>query len=185
MSSVIDYIIRPISEQDTAKKFKTGDSEFQPLKTYIQREAYSSVISMVSQTYVCILRDEHGRDTNQIIGYITLTCSEVDLKGTYMLDDYPGAHRYSFLPAVKIARLAVDSRYRGYGIGPELVELATAISVEEIAPMVGCRFLVTDSKPKAIDFYYRNGFTFLDTEHNNQENSPVMFIDLLAASEVE
>jgi hypothetical protein len=47
-----------------------------------------------------------------IIGFVTLTCSEIDLQNGYDLADCSYANNYEFLPAVKIARLAVDARYR-------------------------------------------------------------------------
>ncbi|WP_281222103.1 GNAT family N-acetyltransferase [Photobacterium sanguinicancri] len=182
----LNYTIRSISENDITKRFKTGDRAFQPLKSFLQKQAFNFTSSMVAQTYVCTLLDDKDADTNVVIGYITLTCSEIDLQGTYTLEDCEHANQYNSLPAVKIARLAIDSRYRGgNGLGSELVEIATAIAAEEIAPIAGCRFLVTDAKPEAIDFYHKNGFTFLDTDENNNEEHPIMFLDLLAAYEEE
>ena len=45
-------------------------------------------------------------------------------------------------------------------------------------PHVGCRFLTVDSKQQSIKFYEKRGFRLLDTEHNKQQENPVMFIDL-------
>lgn len=82
------------------------------------------------------------------------------------------------MPAVKIARLAVDSRYRGKGIGDQLVALSIAIVTDLIAPYIGCRFIITDAKQHAIGFYQKLGFTLLNTDL--QQDAPAMFIDILA-----
>ncbi|MFZ2725786.1 MAG: GNAT family N-acetyltransferase [Methylococcaceae bacterium] len=174
-----DYIIRLISPQDKIKGFKTGDATFQPLKTFLQNQAVDFQTALVAQTYVAILLNEEAKDTGKIIGFITLTCSEVDLRNGYTIDDCPHANKYDSLPAVKIARLAVDSRYRRKGIGETLVSLAVTIAIEIIAPQIGCRFLITDSKLQSITFYERNGFIFLNTACNRIKDNPVMFMDLL------
>lgn len=76
------------------------------------------------------------------------------------------------------ARLAVDQRLRGLGIGEALVNLCLGITQEYIAPNVGCRFVMVDSKRDAVNFYDRMGFTMLDTPANREREEPVMFIDL-------
>jgi hypothetical protein len=50
-----------------------------------------------------------------IIGFMTLTNSEIDLQNGYELADCSHANNFEFLPAVKIAGLAVDNRYRSSG----------------------------------------------------------------------
>ena len=83
------------------------------------------------------------------------------------------------LPAIKIARLAVDSRFRSNAIGENLISHALSIAIEQIAPAVGCRFMITDAKQQAVDFYLKQGFILLDTEDNKLRDEPIMFFDLL------
>jgi ribosomal protein S18 acetylase RimI-like enzyme len=66
---------------------------------------------------------------------VTLTCSEIDLQNGYDLTDCSHANNYEFLPAVKIARLAVDSRYRNSGIGSTLVDYAVALVQDRVPKM--------------------------------------------------
>ena len=96
-----------------------------------------------------------------------------------MVDDPARANHYASLPAVKLARLAVDGRFRCGRIGEALVDFSLAIVVLNVAPHVGCRFLVTDAKQSAVTFYENMGFTLLDTDDNRDRENPVMFIDLL------
>ncbi len=96
----------------------------------------------------------------------------------YDVEDCPQANRYDVLPAVKIARLAVDKNYREHGIGKMLMRFAVSLCVNVIIEQVGCRFLITDSKEDSITFYERCGFTMLDTESNRNSEHPIMFVDL-------
>jgi GNAT superfamily N-acetyltransferase len=173
----VDYITRPLFKNDDVKNFKMGDNAFQPLKSFLQNHAVKFQTASIAQTYVAIPL-ESGLMTNKVIGFITLTCSEIDLKNGYKLEDCEFANKYDSLPAVKIARLAVDSRHRKQGIGERLVDLAIIIAIEQIAPQIGCRFLIADAKPQAVKFYERCGFTLLDTAKNRKSDHPVMFIDL-------
>lgn len=119
---------------------------------------------------------------HKVLGYITLTCSQVNLK-EYDLGDCVRANTYEYLPAVKIARLAVDAKCRTGGIGSMLFEYALLMSLDDIRPMVGCRFLITDAKRSAMDFYYKKGMELLDTQENQEADHPIMFIDLFTLLE--
>ena len=172
-----DFSIRPIRTEDYVKGFKTGHESFQPLKTFLNNQAVDFQQKLVAQTYVCVHLD-NGADTGRVFAYMTLTCSEIDITNGIDMDDTPNAVRYNSMPALKIARLAVDSRHRKNGIGEQLVYIALSLAHDDIAPISGCRFLVTDAKPQAIDFYHRCGFTLLDTPENTNADCPVMFLDI-------
>lgn len=43
---------------------------------------------------------------------------------------------------------------------------------------VGCRFLITDAKKKAIPFYEKQEMQLLETDVNRAKENPIMFIDL-------
>ena len=88
-------------------------------------------------------------------------------------------NHYEFLPAVKIARLAVDTRYRAKGIGSTLVDYAVALIQDKVAENVGCRFVVTDAKSEAVSFYQKQGFILLDSEGNQSTEHHLMFLDLV------
>lgn len=182
MDEPLDYIIRPICEQDRTKPFKTGNEAFRPLKSFLINQALQFQQHMVAQTYVAC-GAEGTSSENTIFGYITFTCSEVDIRNGYDMDDCPEASRYDSMPAIKIARLAVDCRYGRQGIGSALIDLALAISLYEIAPTVGCRFLITDAKQESVEFYQKCGFTALDESQFGQSDvHPIMFIDLYRAN---
>ncbi len=173
-----NFSLEPLSKQNDVKNFKMGDNAFQPLKTFLQKQALDFQLSLIAQTYVAVPNSEIDNTLRKVVGYVTLTCSEIDLQNSYEITDCERANQYASLPAVKIARLAVDERYRYNGIGEALVDLAVTLAKDVVATQVGCRFLIADAKPQAVDFYERCGFTLLDTAKNRKSDHPVMFIDL-------
>jgi ribosomal protein S18 acetylase RimI-like enzyme len=168
-----NYYLRKLTASDNVQNFKSGNQAFLPLKTFLQKQAKQFQASSIAQTYVAVT------DSNTVIGFVTLTCSEIDLQNGYDLPDCHHANNYEFLPAVKIARLAVDSRYRGSGIGSTLVAYAIALIQDNIAENVGCRFIVTDAKSEAVRFYQNMGFVLLDSEDNQSQEHQLMFLDLV------
>ncbi len=122
-----DYFLRKLEISDTVKNFKVGSQSFLPLKTFLQKQAKQFQQSSIAQTYVAVTGDK------TIIGFVTLTCSEIDLQNGYDLTDCSYANNYEFLPAVKIARLAVDNRYRSGGIGSTLISYSIALMRDKIA----------------------------------------------------
>lgn len=172
----LDIEIRAIRPDDRLTGLKLGEAKFTPLKAFLQQNAASYERQSLSRTYGAF----NAAESNRIAGYITLVCGEVVIDdGDAALiagDDFK--YRYRQYPAVKIARLAVDQRVRNRRLGDALVKLAIGIAREDVAPNVGCRFLMVDSKTEAVHFYERLGFTLLDTPANKARGEPVMFLDL-------
>lgn len=151
---------------------------FLPLKVFIQRHAKTYEAQSLARTYGAYSTD--AGSIGKLLGYVTLVCGEVvieDLDAPLLAADGL-EYNYRHYPAVKIARLAVDTRARGQNVGTNLVDLSLAIAREEISPSVGCRFLMVDAKRDSVGFYSKLGFTLLDTPTNRERDEPVMFIDL-------
>lgn len=182
-----DYIIRSLEAADCVSKLSLGDAKFQPLKSFLQKQAKDFHQACIAKTYVAvtIIKDPTTGaliecPKKEVLGFISLTASEIDIRNGYTVEDCKYANTYDTLPATKIARLAVHKDLRGQGIGDNLLAFALAIVVDVIATHIGCRFLITDSKQEAIKFYSKAGFTLLDTDENKAEDNPIMFIDLLS-----
>ncbi|QGU20879.1 GNAT family N-acetyltransferase [Mesorhizobium huakuii 7653R] len=146
------FQIRALNDKDGVTSLSLGDATFTPLKTFLRKDAKSHQVASLARTYVAV---EDG--TERVSAYITVICGEIEVQANHDGEDlqYP----YPRYPAVKIARLAVDRRLQGGGIGRQLVDLALGITREIISPNVGCRFLVVDAKQPSIKFYERYGFT--------------------------
>ena len=172
----IEIEIRQIQPGDKLTGLSLGDARFAPLKTFLQKHAKTYEDQSLSRTYAAF----NVAEDNRIAGYVTIVCGEVvlaDGDGPLIADEGL-RYLYNQYPAVKIARLAVDRRVQRLGIGEALVNLSLGIAKEYVAPNVGCRFVMVDSKKDAVNFYDRQGFTMLDTPANREREEPVMFIDL-------
>lgn len=183
-----EFVLRSIRAGDSVAGLSLGDETFTPLKTFVRKHAVLYETHSLARTYGAF----SSRFESKLLGYITIVCGEVEVKGNVSILSEPIDYLYKSYPAIKIARLAVDKRQRGKGLGKSLVNLALGIATDIICPAVGCRFAVVDSKQEAVDFYQKCGFTLLDTDENKTRETPVLFIDLrkaaqgaLAATEAE
>jgi len=88
---------------------------------------------------------------NNVIAYITL--SGISIKKAILKEKYP----YEELPALLIARLAVDKRFQGQGLGKQLLILAIKKALKQ-AEEVGCIGIIVDAKEEAVSFYEKYDF---------------------------
>ena len=167
--------LRQIEPGDRLTGLKLGEAAFTPLKTFLQKHAHTYEAQSLARTYAAF-----NSESDRVVGYVTLVCGEVVTDDCDQpLVQEPGLkYLYNHYPAVKIARLAVDARVSGLGLGQALVSLSLGRAKSIICPAVGCRFVMVDSKKGAVRFYERCGFTLLDTIANKARDEPVMWIDL-------
>lgn len=166
--------LKQLQPGDRVTGLSLGDQMFTPLKTFLQKQAKTYEAQSLARTYIAYERN----GVTHPVAFITIVCGEVETTAEHSLLDDGVDYRYRGYPAVKLARLAVDSRYRETGVGRILVDLVLGIVKSVVCPSVGCRFMVVDSKQQSIRFYERCGFTLLDTADNRARPEPVMFIDL-------
>ncbi len=171
----------PLSANHNVNNIKTGDERFVPLKNFLKKQALIFHDSFIAKTYV--ITDSNEKE--KVIGYITLITSQIDISGVSLVEGLPGADTYDYFPAIKIARLLVDKRCRGQRIGETLIDFALYIAEKRIMPAVGCRFLIVDSKPEAVDFYKKCGFELIDTPENLKSDAPILCFDLAQLVETE
>jgi len=65
------------------------------------------------------------------------------------------------LPILRLARLAVDERAQGLGVGRALLRHVLDLALDQ-RDSLGCIGVVTDAKPDAVSFYARYGFEPLE-----------------------
>lgn len=175
-----DFLLRALAPTDSFGSMKGGDAAFAPLTGFAKKHSQKFERANLARTYVV-----YDQAAERVAAFITLACSEVASKVPLLPADADADFRYEHYPAVKIARLLVDARYRGEhsrGLGPTLVDFALGIARSEICPAVGCRFVVVDSKQSSVGFYAKQGFTLVDTDTNRGRSEPVMYIDLHKAA---
>lgn len=135
----------PLGEQHRLDTFSCGVAS---LDQWLMRRARKNQLTGASRTFVAC----EGR---QVVMYYALA------SGAIMVDAAPGRFRRNMpdpIPVVVLARLAVDQRLQGKGMGRALVRDA-ALRVIEAADVIGIRGMITHAvSPEAKQFYEVMGF---------------------------
>ena len=159
--------IRRLEEFDEVENFDCGD---EPLNNYLKHHAWTNQEKVsIGGTYVAV--DESA--PRIVLGYFTLATSSVPrdrLPRKYVR----GLPPYD-LPLILLARLAVDKRFSGKGLGPALLSEALKITLR-VADEVGCRCIITDAYPDKAGWYARYGF--LPLEGAATTSTQKMFLDV-------
>jgi len=160
-------VIRRLEEHDEVKRFDCGD---EPLNRYLKLHAWGNQTkSSTGVSYVAV--DDLA--PRAVIGYFTLAMASVPR------DAFPKKHVRGLppyeLPLILLARLAVDRRFTGRGLGHALISEAFRISLR-VADEVGCRCIITDAYRERVGWYARYGFVAIE---GGAPNGPQrMFLDL-------
>jgi predicted N-acetyltransferase YhbS len=108
-----------------------------------------------------------------VIGYFTLATASVQ-RDAFPKKYVRGLPPYD-LPLILLARLAVDRRFSGKGLGNALISEAFKIALR-VADDVGCRCIITDAYRDRVDWYARYGFVAME---GASEGGPQrMFLDI-------
>jgi GNAT superfamily N-acetyltransferase len=170
-------IIRPLRSDDTLTGLSLGTAESQPLKSFLRTKAIIFEAARLARTYV-LVDEAHTGCGSRVWGYVTLVACDVQTTTQNKPADVDGWLEKHNMPAVKLARLAVDSQLQGKGYGRQFLDWTLAFVMDHVSSRIGCRLLVTDAKQQSVDFYKKCGFTILDTEANLSQAAPLMFVHL-------
>ncbi|MEB4591521.1 GNAT family N-acetyltransferase [Candidatus Thiothrix sp. Deng01] len=152
--------VRRLESHDDRSSFCSGDIE---LDRFFQRFAGQNQFRhYVGTSYIA---DCSG----QIAGFATVSSGEITaeiLAGIVRkrLPDYP-------LPILRLARLAVDQRFQGQGIGKLLLKAMLELALQ-LRDQTGCIGVLVDAKPTAVDFYTKLGFQALESVSGELGNRP-------------
>lgn len=138
---------RPIAPHDDVAGFRCDE---QSLDNWLNLRAIKNEAAGSSRTFVST-----ERDTARIAGYYCLSASSITREdGGRVL----GRNAPDPVPVILIGRLAVDSEFKGMGVGASLLQDAMLKGIEA-ARIVGARaFLVHALNENAVSFYDRFGF---------------------------
>lgn len=140
-------LVRTLERSDVRTGFSCGEPS---LDVFLERYAWQNQTRHhLGVTYGAV--DDR---TRRVVGYFTIAAAPVASDATGAL---PASGGYSEIPVLRIARLAVDARVQGIGIGSELLHAALRIALKE-STRIGCADVVIDARPKATGFYERFGF---------------------------
>jgi GNAT superfamily N-acetyltransferase len=159
--------IRRLEEFDEVENFDCGDA---PLNNYLQRYAWANQQKIsIGVTYVAL----EQAAPRTVLGYFTLATSSVP-RERFPKKYVRGLPPYD-LPLILLARLAVDTRFVGRGLGHALLSEALKITLR-VADEVGCRCIITDAYRDKVAWYARYGFIPIEGRAKNGPQR--MFLDV-------
>jgi len=130
-----------------------------PLDAYLRERALQDQRRRIAVCHVLV----SGTEPRRILGYYTLstyTVRMIDLPP----DSAARLPRYPDVPTALLGRLAVDSAYRGQGLGESLLMDAMHRCFTRVASQLALYALVTHAKSEAVAaFYQRYDFRPLPT----------------------
>jgi GNAT superfamily N-acetyltransferase len=139
---------RPIRALDSFEGFDCGEAE---LNDWLVKRAWANEQGDASRTFVTSPSAGGG-----VAGYYALAAGSVDPA------EVPGRVRRNMpapIPVVILARLAVDKRYQGQGVGSSLLRDAIVRAVAA-SGQIGIKAMIIHAlNDKALAFYTGLGFT--------------------------
>jgi GNAT superfamily N-acetyltransferase len=143
--------IRLLTRDDDRSGFACGQAD---LDRFFEHYAGQNQFKLhLAATYVAVAE-------GPIVGFATVAPSSIEratipsARLRKRLPSYP-------LPVLRLARLGVDVRAQGLGIGKALLRYVLGLAVEQ-RDHFGCVGVVTDAKPDAVRFYEGLGFYALE-----------------------
>jgi len=146
----LEVLVRRLEPRDNRIEFRSGNID---LDRFFQRCAGQHQFRHhIGTTYVAVQGD-------RVIGFVTVSSGEMAAEKLAKslrrrLPAYP-------LPILRLARLAVDNRFQGHGIGRLLLRAMLELALD-MRDRVGCIGVVVDAKQDAIPFYSSLGFKPID-----------------------
>ena len=143
----LEVRVRRLEPRDDRSEFRSGNID---LDRFFQRYAGQNQFRHhIGTTYVAVQEE-------QVLGFVTVSSGEITAEKLAKnlrrrLPAYP-------LPILRLARLAVDRRFQGHGIGRLLLRAMLELALE-IRDSISCIGVVVDAKPGAVPFYASFGFT--------------------------
>jgi GNAT superfamily N-acetyltransferase len=168
--------IRALRPNDDSSSFQSGD---EALDRFFHRYAGQNQFRhYLGVTYVAVERD-------RILGFATVAPRHIDI------EDLPPRTRKKMprypIPALGLARLAVDKSARSMGLGSQLLRFVLKLAAK-MAEDVGCAGVVVDAKPDAVPFYEKYGFTPLELIEGQSDARPqptAMWLPIQAIQKAE
>lgn len=138
--------VRRLQQDDDRSSFRSGNLELD--RFFLRFAGQNQFRHHIGTTYVAL-------QGGAVVGFVTISPGTIEVKALSptrrrKLPGYP-------LPVLRLARLAVDERAQGRGIGSILMK-AVFLLARRLASGFGCAGVVVDSKPEAVAFYERYGF---------------------------
>ena len=178
---------------DSSFSFYCGHDD---LNDFFKNDSLNYEKEFLGKSY-CFLLDENPKELVCIF-----TVSNDSIKVNFLPNarkkkvtkQIPREKHFRSYPAVLVGRLGVNQKYKGKGIGRELMDFIKSWFIDS-NNKTGCRFVVVDAynENSPINYYKRNDFEFLfSTEEQEKEytglteedelSTRLMYFDLIILS---
>ena len=166
--------VRALGPGDDRGAFRSGQPD---LDRFFHRYAGQNQFKHhVGVTYVAV---EGAQPDELIVGFATVSASHIEV-AELPAEQRKRLPRYP-LPVLRLARLAVDERAQGRGVGLYLLR-AVFVLARQMAGEVGCVRVVVDAKREALGLYERLGFEVIgplvEGELGDRPKATPMFLPL-------
>ena len=168
------YSYQELTPESNLEAFKCADGD---LNDFLMDEAKDYQTDLLAKTDL-VVNEENG----DLIAYFSLLNDTVRLEDTEKSTanrinrKIPNSKRRRHYPALKIGRLAVDTRYARMGFGEEI--LRTIRTMFRYGNRTGCRFLTVDALASATGFYQAKGNFRFFTEKDKDDDTRLKDFDL-------
>ncbi|MBK7861899.1 MAG: GNAT family N-acetyltransferase [Archangiaceae bacterium] len=162
--------VRRLEPSDDRAGFRSGNVELDRFFTLYAGQ--NQFRHHIGTTYVAVDGD------GVIAGFATVSAAELR-PDRLSASRRKGLPKYP-VPVLRLARLAVDERSKGRGVGSLLLRAMIALA-QQLARDVGCLGIVVDAKADAVAFYGRLGFVDLEATSGQLGDRPeptAMFLEL-------
>lgn len=168
------YFYQELTPEVNLESFKCADGD---LNDFLWNEAIGYQDELLAKTYL-VVNEENG----ELIAYFSLLNDTIRLEETdkstanRINRKIPNNKRRKHYPALKIGRLAVDSRYASVGFGERILKAICLMFRRD--NRTGCRFLTVDALASATGFYQAKGNFRFFTDADEGEDTRLMYFDL-------
>lgn len=173
--------IERLSENNIPVGFPMKKSEYRIYSDYLLESALPYQSLFVTNTYLLI-----DNETNDAIAFVSLICDSITVTADEKNENSLTAVPFSAFPAIKIAQLAVSSKFeeKYNHVGSLLIDFAANMAFDISNDYVACRFLSVDAdienNPDSPDFYEANGFIRMtDKKYTKKTKIVCMYKDIL------
>jgi len=175
MSILAELSFNKLSPSEEQKSFDCQDDD---LNDFFHSDAahYSRELLAVTYTF------EKDNDVVSFFSVLNdkISCEQINAEKlpNKLQRKIPNPKRMRSYPAVKVGRLGVNHKYKGEGVGSDVIDVIKHSFTTN--NKTGCRFITVDAYncDPVIKFYEKNGFKFL-TDDDEKEETRLMYFDLI------
>jgi GNAT superfamily N-acetyltransferase len=174
------WVMEPITPKALLFDFNGGNED---LNGFYKSDLWHHEEELITKSYTFSPEGATVKEGQPPAAFISF-CNDAALKARFkrgewkkIVKEVSFRKRYSSLPAVKIARLGVQERYKRKGVGSALLNITKLLFLTN--NRTGCRFITVDAynTEEALGMYMKNYFAFMTDEDKDNERR-IMYYDL-------